>query len=745
MAKPTCFQEPLHIYQDDFFDQAASIVSQTPMPLGTKSPRKPLASANANVVINPPLVGAASKSPFKSASRLSKNPLTPLKPAFGNKLNMVPIQPPVLQASHTDNIQKKAPVMSRFKTVAKKPLDAALGGGKENTHPTLFPAPSQFQVDQYYQKPSGKRALLEAAPIKDSRPQKKVKTDDSILPPHDSFPPIVDDGTKPPHSYATLIGMAILRAPNRRLTLSQIYKWISDTFSFYNAQDAGWQNSIRHNLSLNKAFIKQERPKDDKGKGNYWAIEPGMEAQFMKEKPTRKSAAASSAAASAAQPDNSSAKPPRLESLQPRAPAQEPTLPPPAPKLSLPKLTCTNTNANAPELSSDATIPCPISDLVGPEDQTDKILELEAGLDLYSPLHAAIHSSPPIPKHMAPRSGTPPPIPRTHSSITRSHKRKFASMDDSGYISSLESSAMRPNQKNSLLASETDRPRVKRSRNDLGSAEAEIRRIRASSYDSPTKGRSHGFIPSSSPLRHDNPHMLPPLTPMVKFKAPPKPPPSVSPNTNLKMHRDRVRHMLQSPLRRASVLGEETMPWSPAFNLDNTVYNYNDFNLENDFDVFADPMFAHLEANGSPVKRSIKKSRLDRPQSASALTDITNSAQRKSITSAPFLKVPDHPPHLKFDTPTKILGNLDSPGKLFNMGSPSRNPIGSIDDDIPAEWLGLEDFQGAEFLADDIGEFGGLDILQGFEKIGGASSQSSRQAPVPRSKSGLERSFSTTF
>ena len=108
------------------------------------------------------------------------------------------------------------------------------------------------------------------------------------LPSPDSFPPLIDDGLKPPHSYAQLIGMSILRAPNRRLTLAQIYKWISDTYTFYSATDAGWQNSIRHNLSLNKAFIKQERPKDDPGKGNYWAIQPGMEHQFIKDKMARK-------------------------------------------------------------------------------------------------------------------------------------------------------------------------------------------------------------------------------------------------------------------------------------------------------------------------------------------------------------------------------------------------------------------------------------------------------------------------
>ncbi|KTW27384.1 hypothetical protein T552_02363 [Pneumocystis carinii B80] len=103
-----------------------------------------------------------------------------------------------------------------------------------------------------------------------------------VIPEPHEMPLIEDDGQKPPYSYATLIGMAILRAPQRRLTLSAIYHWISHTFEYYCNNDSGWQNSIRHNLSLNKAFVKQERPKDEPGKGNYWTIEPGYEFQFMR-------------------------------------------------------------------------------------------------------------------------------------------------------------------------------------------------------------------------------------------------------------------------------------------------------------------------------------------------------------------------------------------------------------------------------------------------------------------------------
>ncbi|KAJ4264733.1 transcription factor [Fusarium torreyae] len=88
---------------------------------------------------------------------------------------------------------------------------------------------------------------------------------------------------KPQYSYAQMITQAILNAPDGKLNLNGIYNYIMNTYAYYRHQQAaGWQNSIRHNLSLNKSFDKVARSTDEPGKGMKWQIVPEAREEMVR-------------------------------------------------------------------------------------------------------------------------------------------------------------------------------------------------------------------------------------------------------------------------------------------------------------------------------------------------------------------------------------------------------------------------------------------------------------------------------
>ncbi|KFM62181.1 Forkhead box protein O3, partial [Stegodyphus mimosarum] len=75
-------------------------------------------------------------------------------------------------------------------------------------------------------------------------------------------------------SYAELITKAIESSPEKRLTLSQIYDWMVRNVPHFSNQESsrssvGWKNSIRHNLSLHKKFL---RIRNTTGKSSWWIV-----------------------------------------------------------------------------------------------------------------------------------------------------------------------------------------------------------------------------------------------------------------------------------------------------------------------------------------------------------------------------------------------------------------------------------------------------------------------------------------
>lgn len=295
---------------------------------------------------------------------------------------------------------------------------------------------------------------------------------------------------------------------------------------------------------------------------------------------------------------------------------------------------------------------------------------------------------------------------RSHYSAGR--KRKYASMGDSGYFSSIDSSAVKVHMSARLQTSEADfdRPSMKR-----GRAEEEIARIRSSSIGSPgvrsltrCPGQS-GDAHSSSPFRpFQSQHISikeTPSTPPFLFKRPSKkPPPSVSPNTNLRNHRKRIRELLGSPDKSLSMGDDDhddgrasgnvaanaddaaaaaeaaaaAATWSPAFRLpteeeqemhrDSQSKSFHDslrnvfphYSPDEDMATLLAPPPSLLAARGSPAKRPALSRALT---TGSILADITVSATNFSPYARPALSFSPRRASLlrsplKFPLPPKI-------------------------------------------------------------------------------------------
>lgn len=116
----------------------------------------------------------------------------------------------------------------------------------------------------------GENEQLDCGLVESSSAESLAESEESQLDPE--LEADMEQYRKPDASYIELIAKAILDSPEQKLRLHDLYDALEKKHPYFQVADAGWRNSVRHNLSLHECFCKSERCGN--GKGHYWSIHP---------------------------------------------------------------------------------------------------------------------------------------------------------------------------------------------------------------------------------------------------------------------------------------------------------------------------------------------------------------------------------------------------------------------------------------------------------------------------------------
>ncbi|KAI0976534.1 hypothetical protein F4678DRAFT_455808 [Xylaria arbuscula] len=168
------------------------------------------------------------------------------------------------------------------------------GSSVSELWPRVMPTSDYPPLDQTPEHPS---PISEMAEIK-TEGESPVEPTNAInqAPPSTSNIQFLDDiiGPKDKLPYARYIWEALMSVVGHCMRLPEIYQWFRENTDKWSAVDKGWQNSIRHNLSMNAAFIKRECNSKDKKSAEWvladWAVKEGVQSttRYRKGSPSRR-------------------------------------------------------------------------------------------------------------------------------------------------------------------------------------------------------------------------------------------------------------------------------------------------------------------------------------------------------------------------------------------------------------------------------------------------------------------------
>ncbi|KAL1925571.1 uncharacterized protein VTP21DRAFT_454 [Calcarisporiella thermophila] len=241
-ADPYAYTHPHLFFSSGFESLSAMVVNNPQPPAPAPQPATPLMGGGWSYVHSYPADFYGAGYPEEGFHALLSSPIQADVPDLESSADM--LEPPVL-------------VDDRHQAVSDEPAEAPLAGAAPRAPaPLLLRSMGSELTDDGEEGEAGDGKVDDASGDPDLQRLAPGETPDG----------------RPSLSYATMITSAIESSPQKRMTVSEIYEWILTHYKYFRTAKCTWKNSVRHNLTTKRIFVRDARPTTESGKGGYWTI-----------------------------------------------------------------------------------------------------------------------------------------------------------------------------------------------------------------------------------------------------------------------------------------------------------------------------------------------------------------------------------------------------------------------------------------------------------------------------------------